>query len=199
MNTPTHMLLGAAVLARPVRSAPDRWCNGAVLLGALAPDLGLYVLFVWARLIQGISEHTLWRTVYWQDSWQDILAIGNSVPLYLGLALGGIALRRYRVGDLLMLFATSALLHVAFDLPFHADDAHRHFWPFSNWAFHSPLSYWDKAHYGSIVAGAERALGVMLSLILWRRFPSRLVRAVLIVSLSFYILVPLYFGLMLGD
>jgi hypothetical protein len=54
------------------------------------------------------------------------------------------------------------ILHSLGDLPVHNDDAHRHFFPFSNYRFISPISYWDRKHYGSIVSLVEMLL-VLLS------------------------------------
>ena len=56
----------------------------------------------------------------------------------------------------------SMILHSLGDLPVHNDDAHRHFFPFSNYRFISPFSYWDRNHYGSIVSLVEMLL-VLLS------------------------------------
>ena len=56
----------------------------------------------------------------------------------------------------------SMILHSLGDLPVHNDDAHRHFFPFSNYRFISPFSYWDRKHYGSIVSVVEMLL-VLLS------------------------------------
>ena len=60
------------------------------------------------------------------------------------------------------MIGAAALLHLTFDLPFHHDDAHPHFWPFSDWRFTSPLSYWDPAHDGGVIALAEVGLAVVL-------------------------------------
>lgn len=199
MNTPTHLLIGAAALARLGRDGSDRWRNPVILGFSLLPDLGLYVLFGWARFVPDVSEQQLWDDVYWRDHWQTVFAIGNSVPLYICLLIAGALWRGSQWGVLMVLAGTAALLHIAFDLPFHADDAHRHFWPITDWKFHSPLSYWDDRHHGDIVANVAIALGLLLSLILWRRFPSRVVRGFLIAGMGLYIAVPIYFTVMLGD
>jgi len=187
-------LIGAAALARPAEDAAARRHNLAILAGALIADAAIFGLFVWARLIQGISEARLWGEVYWQEPWQTLVAIGNSLPLYLTLLLAGLWAR----SRIAIVFAAAALLHLAFDLPFHRDDAHPHFWPFSDWRFRSPVSYWDPAHHGALVSLAEAALGLVLIVFLWRRFRSLPVRAALLLAFASYIAVPAYFTLMLG-
>ena len=57
-----------------------------------------------------------------------------------------------------MILCLSMVGHSLLDLPVHNDDAHRHFFPFSNYRFISPFSYWDPNHYGRIVAFVEMAL-----------------------------------------
>ena len=57
------------------------------------------------------------------------------------------------------------VLHSLLDLPVHNDDAHRHFFPLSNYRFISPISYWDPNHYGGIVSVVE------LLLVLLATFP----------------------------
>ena len=71
------------------------------------------------------------------------------------------------------------LLHCAFDLPLHHDDAHRHFLPISNWRYQSPVSYWDPAHAGALGAGLEVACVLGASVVLWRRFEQRWIRGLL--------------------
>lgn len=194
MNTPTHLLIGAAVLARKKDGGAGRWRNEAVLAGALLPDAAIFFLFAWARLVQRASEQELWSRIYWSEPWQSLFAIFNSAPLYAALVLIGVAARQ----SWLTLLGLAALLHLAFDLPFHHDDAHIHFWPFTDWRFHSPLSYWDEDHHGDWVSLAEVALSLGLIYLLWRRFENRIVRAALLLALASYLAVPLYFNLMLG-
>ena len=161
MNTPTHLLVAAALLARPGRKQVSR----GALVGALLPDLSLYVL-VAAAATQGFSFKTIFDELYFSQSWQSVFAIDNSAPLYAALLCAGLLLRF----PFLWALAIGALLHVALDLPLHHDDGRAHFWPFSDWIYRSPVSYWDPARFGSIVAMAELALSVALCVLLWRRF-----------------------------
>lgn len=168
MMTQTHLLIAVAALARPNTKAR----NGAVIAGALIPDIAIYGLFVVA-LLTGIPQSELWDDVYWQPGWQSVFAIGNSAPLYLSVLL--IALLAERKSSTawpmwLSVFAYAALLHLVADFPMHSDDAHQHFWPFTNWRFHSPLSYWERDHYGMWVGLFESALGIACALIITYRF-----------------------------
>lgn len=205
MNTPTHLLIGAAVLVKSRTSVGEsdsfiKRYNTAILVGALAPDLALFVMFGWMRWVVGVSEDTLWREIYWLEPWQTVFAIGNSVPLFIALLIGGVALRKSLTGKIMIGFATAALLHIAFDLPFHHEDAHRHFWPLSDWRFYSPLSYWNPDHHGDVVAYVEIAMAMGLIFVLWRRFSeNRYVKTLLTMALISYIAVPAYFNFMLGD
>ena len=152
MNTPTHMLTAAAVLSRPGKP----WSNSTVLLGALLPDLSIFVLFGWARL-QGIPQYEIWRKLYWQEPWQTLSAISNSFPIW-AVILGIAMLVR---SSILMVLAGAVLIHLALDFPVHADDAHKHFWPLSDWRFYSPMSYWDPAHNSRFVMLGELVLCIV--------------------------------------
>ena len=202
MNTQTHLLVSAFALARPDK--PLR--NSAVIFGALLPDLSIYALVVWAR-INDVPERQIWRHFYWQEPWQTYGAILNSVPIYgAGLLLCLFLLfrqdkqasipaegERHRV--ILVAFAAffaSCLLHVALDFPVHVDDAHRHFWPISDWRFHSPISYWNSNHHGDVVQTVEMIAGVAMVAVLFLRFRQWWVRSILTLALLAYIAVPLY-------
>ena len=193
--------------------------NAAVLAGAFAPDLGVYGLFAWSK-VAGVPEAEVWRGIYFSEPMQTVQAVFNSVPLYAMLLIAGMALlapagRRVAAGgpdlpkpdwrgfvgsrSLLGLFALAALVHLAGDLPLHADDAHRHFWPLADWRFHSPVSYWDRDHYGGVFSIIEATLGVVLAVVLFRRFHAWWVRALCVLAILTYVAVPIYFTLMLGD
>ncbi len=192
MNTQTHVLLAAAILAKP--GAPAR--NTAIIAGALIPDLAIYTLFVWSKLA-GIPERTVWNTLYYNPPWSDAVTVGNSAPLYLALLLIGLlAATRWRVAMPVVFFAAAALIHIAADLPVHVDDAHAHLWPLSDWRFRSPVSYWHPGHFGGIVSLLEAAVGVALSVLLWRRFRATWARGLLVLAVLAYLGPPIYFGLL---
>ncbi len=172
MNTPTHVIAAAALLSR--KDSPKR--NWAVFIGALVPDVSIYVMSAWA-VATGRMNQELWEVVYWTEPWQTLGAITNSAPLALGLL--GVGL--WRKWTLLWVFAAALLVHGALDFPVHADDAHRHFWPLSDWRFHSPLSYWNTDHHGQF--GRLLDVGLMLAgiAVLWRRFDALWLRIVLAV------------------
>ena len=198
MMSQTHILVASALLAKP----GQKLRNTAVLLGAFVPDAAIYGLFVWSKL-KGIDEKTVWDELYWQEPWQTYTAAGNSIFVYIALMLiGAIALRNapaaHKIGLFLVFLSLAALTHLAADLPVHVDDAHRHLWPFSDWKFISPVSYWDPDHHGTAFSIFEVLLGMVLCAILFRRFKSWLVRTPLIILLAAYVLVPLYFTLQLG-
>lgn len=202
MNSQTHLLISAAALAQPDR--PLR--NSAVLLGAIIPDASIYALVVWARL-NDVPEASIWGRFYWQDPWQTLGAISNSIPLFgvglfLSLALLAYATRGNlerlegsivaALGMFGAVFFGSSLLHIAFDLPVHASDAHRHFWPLTDWRFHSPFSYWDNNHHGDWISALEVMLGLLLVGLLFQRFKALWVRLILSLGAFAYLAVPLY-------
>ena len=176
MNTPAHAVLNLAILG----SGRGRGFSRPILAGAVVPDVPILVLYLWERLIAGTPDAVIWREAYYRSSWQDFIDVFNSIPLALAGLLVALRARRKAAA----FFFGSALLHMASDLPLHRDDAHRHFFPASDWRFESSVSYWDPAHYGAL-AGLGEALAVLLaSLVLWGRHPSRGVRAGLVGKLA---------------
>ncbi|WP_366140934.1 hypothetical protein [uncultured Ruegeria sp.] len=82
MNTPAHLLIGAAAFARPANGR-ILW---AALLGSLLPDLSLYVLAGVSLFVLGIPEQVVFGQLYYSSAWQTVFAIDNSFILW-GLAL----------------------------------------------------------------------------------------------------------------
>ena len=185
MNTPTHILVAATLLARP-----QSWRrNLTVFVGALVPDLSIFIFFAWMQLFTSFSMEQIWRDAYWTEPWQTIGAISNSVPIAIGLLILGI----WRKASLLSVFSIALLSHALLDFPLHADDAHRHFWPLSDWRFQSPVSYWDPAHYGALGGLIELAVFFLAAAILWQRFRERWVRVAVAATAVLYIAVALFF------
>ncbi len=162
MNTPAHVALNLLLLGRrdtvPVL-AP-------VIIGAILPDAALFLFYFVEKVIRRTPESVIWRQAYNQAGWQNAFAVFNSVPLMVvGLAIALWVGSRWG-----LLLCGSMLLHVAGDLPLHHDDAHRHFWPLSDWRFRSPVSYWDPNHYGTIVMPLEILAALLSCAILFRLY-----------------------------
>ncbi|MFQ4139971.1 hypothetical protein PGN35_027020 [Nodosilinea sp. PGN35] len=168
MHTPSHLILNLAALRRPVPPAMT-W---PILVGALIPDAALFVFYGWARG-QRLPSQTIWGDAYYSQPWQDIFAVGNSIPLgLLGVALGYV-LRGFRLGPWVGFLGASMVLHHLADLPLHHDDAHQHFWPLSSVRLISPVSYWDVDHFGRLGATVELLLVLVATAHLWPRLSSR--------------------------
>lgn len=149
MNTPAHALVNLLLVSR--RNRPE-----AVLpltIGSLLPDAAMIGFYGYLRLT-GVPEAAIWQRHYHNPGWQAFFDVFNSLPL---IAAAGIAARLagWRWGVWLFL---GMGLHALFDLPLHHTDAHRHFWPLSDWRFHSPVSYWDANHFGRQFSLLETAV-----------------------------------------
>lgn len=164
MNTPAHLIFGAAAFGKPAH----RWTIAAALAGGLMPDLSLYLLVGWHLLILGTAPQVVFGELYYSDAWQSVFAADNSLILW-GIVF---ALALWRGWRPLMAFTGAALLHIALDFPLHAGDGRAHFWPLSDWIFDSPVSYWDRSHHAGWVGPIELALCALFVAILWRRIPS---------------------------
>lgn len=169
MHTPGHAVVNLATLGCIVGH------EGAVLAGAILPDLPIVILYLYERA-RGTPEQTIWAVCYQNRYWLAIIHGAHSLPLSLiaaGLCwLGGL--------PALATFFASVMLHALADFPLHAIDAHRHFLPFSQYRFISPFSYWDERFHGKQVALLEALLVLGCSLWLVRRGVSRLAAAALL-------------------
>ncbi len=176
MNTPAHVLLAVVAAGKPA----SRGRNTALITGALFPDMMMFVMVAWERWINGLSIEQIFREAYFSNFWQEIFAINNSAPIFAVLLVVGLVLRI----DWLWAFGLAALLHAVCDLPLHHDDGHPHFWPFTDWIFVSPVSYWDPRHHGIAAGWVEAGLSVALSVILLRRFKSVVARIAVLTGLA---------------
>jgi hypothetical protein len=162
MNTPAHLIFAAAAFADPAR----RKVTAAALAGGLAPDLSLYLMVGTSLYLLDIPAREVFGQLYFSPAWQQVFAVDNSFVVWGVLLALAMRLR----APALTAFAGAGLLHLAFDFPLHHDDARRHFWPLTDWAFASPLSYWDRAHFGGVVGPIEIAACAGLTLVLLWRF-----------------------------
>ena len=160
MNTPAHLLIGAAVFGR---GKAKRVLAGA-FIGALLPDLSLYIMASTALFILQIPPQTVFDELYFSDSWQTVFAIDNSFLVWGALLLIAVRLK----SDWVVALTCAALLHLALDFPLHHDDGRPHFWPVSWWVFESPFSYWDR-HQGAMWVAPLEAIGtICAAILLWR-------------------------------
>ncbi|MEP1352441.1 MAG: cobalamin biosynthesis protein CobQ [Tateyamaria sp.] len=164
MNTPAHLLIGAAAFGRPAQSRIIL----AAFIGALLPDLSLYVMAGTALFVLSIPPARVFNELYFSDAWQTVFAIDNSFLLWgalLGLAL-------WRQVPWAVALTGAAVLHLLLDFPLHHDDGRPHFWPVSAWVFESPISYWDRTKGAGWVAPVEAVVALVVAVMLWlRRVP----------------------------
>ena len=187
MNTPAHLLIGWAAFGRkhPYQIAI------AALIGALLPDLSLYLMAGTSLFLLNIPPSVVFGELYFSSTWQTVFAIDNSFIVWgtlLGLA---VAMKK----DWAIALCGAALLHLALDLPLHHDDGRAHFWPVSNWIFESPVSYWDHRHHAAFVGPMELALAAGCSVaIIGRRYwrPTAIPVALLLV-MEAVVIIPGYF------
>lgn len=182
MNTPTHMIIGAALFAR--RGSPP--VSAAALAGGLVPDIPMFLMISYATRIAGISNQEVFGTLFFTERWQRIFAIDHSFFVWGALVAAGVLLHR----QALVAFAGSGLAHAATDFLTHRDDARQQLWPVSDWIFRSPVSYWDPTYFGDLFAPLEAGLVVVLTFILVRRLETWWERAA-IVAVAAVLLAPI--------
>lgn len=172
MNTPAHLIFGAAAFSE----ADRKGSLAAALLGAIAPDLSLYLMVCVSLFVLGVPADTVFREYYYSDAWQMVFAVDNSFVLW-GVLLGVALWRRW---PLVTIFAGAAILHLALDFPLHTHDARQHFWPLTDWVFNSPVSYWDHRAHAGIVGPLEAGGSVVLAGVVMRRYSSWPVRLMIL-------------------
>lgn len=183
MVTHSHVILNIALLSKREKPFLHRYA----FIGAILPDLPMFIFFAVETFIRGISQEELWGTRYFIYPWQTFFDLFNAVPLILiVLGIGYYLLNSEKT----VIFGWSLLLHCGFDFLTHHDDGHRHLFPLSDFIFESPVSYWDPAHYGGVVGVIEQVLVLGASIYLFPRLKTRLARwsliAVNVLTLATY-------------
>lgn len=183
MNTPAHATLNLLLIARRERDAVP------VAIGAVLPDTPMMAFYAVEKLLRRTPEPLIWGERYFDPLWQGAFDLFNSIPsLLVGLALVWFAGRsRWLLGLL-----GSMLLHSLLDLPLHAEDAHRHFWPFSEWRFASPVSYWDPSRFGVWVFLFEAVVVFGGTAWLLRRYGRPLPRLLVLATAALYAVFVVY-------
>jgi len=166
LNTPAHAIINSAILRR------GKFANEplAIFVGAVLPDLPMFLFYAYARLAMGLNDGVVWSQTYFEPGWQRLFDWFHSFPLALLLIVIGIAARK----NWLSAASLSAFGHSLLDFTLHHDDAHRHFLPLSNFRFSSPVSYWDPNHFGIWGALIEVVMVIGSVYIIGRRDKPRL-------------------------
>jgi hypothetical protein len=188
MNTPSHLIINAALRKRAGAAIPIP--RGAFLLGAVLPDIPLWLLWMGAyayyRHILGDPAITLMDPMFDRFYFSDPfwMASHNLLHAPTVLLTTMALLWRFRAapgarGHWWFWFAAGCLVHTALDIPTHVDDGPLIFFPF-DWTtrFQSPVSYWDSRHFGREFGIFELLLdfGLLIYLFgpgLWRRLRRR--------------------------
>lgn len=181
MNTPAHVVLSLLCLGRNEQDDRGLFLTPLVV-GAILPDAPMF-LFYGIEKLRGVPDDIIWGESYFADSWQNFFDIFNSFPIMalgLGLTIWGAS----RWGQLLF---GSMIIHGLGDLPLHHDDGHRHFFPFTNWRFESPLSYWDPDHHGVLMTILEIVMVLGGWAFLWRSYQSRKGKITISVTVLLYL------------
>ena len=173
MNTPAHLLIGTAAFGKPDHTR----VTVAAILGALAPDVSLYLMVAVSIWGLGVPAETVFREYYYSDAWQAVFAVDNSF-IFWGC---GLALALWAKRPVWIAFAGAALLHIGLDFPLHTHDARQHFWPLTDWVFESPVSYWDNSAHASIVGPVSLMVSFGCGAYIWTRFQSVAIRALAVV------------------
>ena len=155
------MLIGTAVFGR----GKPKPVILAAMIGAVLPDLSLYLMAGTALFILGIAPQVVFDELYFSQAWQTVFAVDNSFVVW-GLLL---ALALYHRVQWAVALTGAAMLHLSLDFPLHHDDGRPHFWPFSDWVFESPVSYWDRARGAMWVAPLELCASLGAAYAIWRQ------------------------------
>ncbi|HRI69037.1 MAG TPA: hypothetical protein PK156_32630 [Polyangium sp.] len=182
MHTPGHVILNLTLLGSVFGH------EGAIIAGAIVPDLPIFILYLYERARKTPPE-VIWSVCYQHKHWLAIIHGAHSIPFALLGMLGGLVLHQPAI----ILFFTSVLAHASCDFPLHAIDAHRHFFPLSEYRFISPISYWDVRYHGRTIAKIEAGLVLACSIYLyfimgprWSSLPSPVLATLLVVTNLWY-------------
>jgi len=179
MNTPSHAIINLLLFGKKHRKIH----SVAIVAGALIPDAPMLLFYLWEKL-HGISEHVIWGDLYYHPAWQGLFNSFHSFPL---LTLACFAAWRAKLSVWSIFFA-SMFCHSLFDFPVHHSDAHQHFFPFSDYRFISPISYWNPDYYGAWIGGLEVLVMLTGSVYLLRNSQNIALKRSVAVLLSAYLL-----------
>jgi hypothetical protein len=182
MNTQSHAILTFFIIRKglELRHKEFKNINPMLFTGALAPDLPIFVFFAFYSFISPTSQQVIWRELYFDPSWQIVFDLFHSLPFWGIVSLLAFLAAQYRTA----FFCLAALLASAQDLLVHYEDAHAHFFPFTDYRFASPVSYWNPEHYGTQFTIIEILLVVAAGIWTYKRLESRWGKIILLLAIA---------------
>ncbi len=160
MNSPSHVILNTFLL----RNRAGEYLKFAAL-GSFLPDLAITIFSIYVFSFTNYSAEYVWNDYYYNSDWQGFFQASHSFVIW-GLVIGVAYL--LKVNKLLWL-GVGGLLHSTCDFPLHNGDAYQHFYPLSNWKFHSPVSYFEVDHYGLYWSVIEASLMIWIYIKFFRQ------------------------------
>lgn len=168
MITSSHIIYSWA-LAKKTEAGLNPKRTFAFITGALFPDIPTYLFFLVCGVLLGYSGQEMWGDMYFNSGWAIPITLTHSFIIWPFL----MSMATFFGWKFLQYFSLSALLHTAVDFCVHTDDAYRHFWPLSNWKFHSPISYYNSAEYGQYVGAFDSLLVLGLLFFLYYKYTGK--------------------------
>ncbi len=177
MITPSHLIYSwalAKITAQKPANPAEKHRVTAFILGALLPDIPVYVFFLVCGVMLGYNHNQLWDDMYFNSGWSVAFTLSHSLLLWPLLYL----VAKYKKWFWVQWLSLSALFHIVVDFCVHTEDAYKHFWPLTDWRFISPISYWDSASYGQYVGMGDAILILILLTYLVKKYSQSRLRLI---------------------
>lgn len=173
MNTvPSHLVINAAIEKK--FGAKYKLAKSAFLWGSVTPDIPLALLsvgyFIYGRYFSTQPASGMMSSAFDDLYFNDPFWIASHNFLHSPTALIIYAILLWRFVDKVgtrghgwLSFVFGCMVHSVIDILTHFNDGPVLFFPF-DWhtRFHSPISYWDRAHYASQFIWVELGINVVL-------------------------------------
>lgn len=185
MRTISHLLINSALIKKGGSHGIPR---SAFLFGAVIPDIPLGLLhvgyYLYSRFILEIPSPGLmppgFDDLYFSNPWwiasYNFLHSPSALLIYLVL-LWGFRHKVKSVGHWLFWMMAGSSIHTTLDIFTHVNDGPLLFWPFDlQTRFHSPISYYDPAYFGTAFTIFEWSLDVVLLLYILLPWISKKIR-----------------------
>ncbi|MFT4561169.1 MAG: hypothetical protein ACI9BW_000909 [Gammaproteobacteria bacterium] len=180
VNTPAHAIVNLALLGR---KGATGLAVGAIVLGAMVPDIPIVLFYLIEKFVRCTPEAIIWGELYEMSPWYVLTSTLHSFVVVGGMFV----IFRWIGKPTLALFSLSMVLHSLGDIFVHTTDAHRHFFPVSDYQFVSPVSYWDPNHFGIYFFAFELLSCLVLSIHLIRKNSVRNVKPWVLSLLGLYV------------